>query len=93
MFLSLRVSLLRCHPLSLHVCVYVCVSFSLLKQTLFITSYLLFLYVIDIPLGVEYVSTPRSVVISPQIDGVAVELSITPLQEGFLKVTATRCFV
>ena len=40
------------------------------------------------PIGVEFVATPRSVVISPRADGVEVELSITPLAEGLLKVTA-----
>jgi hypothetical protein len=35
---------------------------------------------------VEFVATPRSVVISPRADGVEVELSITPLAEGLLKV-------
>ena len=38
--------------------------------------------------GVEFVATPRSVVIPPRTDGLAVELSITPLAEGVLKV---RC--
>jgi hypothetical protein len=37
--------------------------------------------------GVEFVATPRSVVIPPRTDGIAVELSITPLAEGVLKVT------
>ena len=40
--------------------------------------------------GVEFVATPRSVVIPPRTDGLAVELSITPLAEGVLKVIYLR---
>ena len=36
--------------------------------------------------GVEFVATPRSVVLSPRSEGIIVELTITPLTEGVLKV-------
>ena len=48
---------------------------------------LLFLQLILVITGVEFVATPRSVVIPPRTDGLAVELSITPLAEGVLKVS------